>query len=164
MIDTDELKEHLKKQYVGYGRPAEARFLPRVWDGKHLYYPHFSEIGILWDSETTDKIMNQNEAFGWHFDIDRNDNAVCFDYILEACTGLKDKNGKLIYEGDILKYSYREHPDSSVCTNTCSVFWFGDGWGINPITGNRLIDFPETGVFHSHLYTVIGNIHEREKK
>lgn len=153
MTDTDELKERLKKQYAGYGRPAGARFLPRVWDGKQYYYPKFSELGITYDSDNGDS-MSLSEAFGWIFDTDRDEDAVCFKYILEACTGMRDASGKLIYEGDIIEDTHSEIKSRyTIKWNAEKGFWMADTYALAMCVealGGR--------------YSIISNIHEGEKE
>lgn len=82
------------------------------------------------------------------------------DAIIEQCTGLKDKNGELIYEGDVLRLKI---PDSNTFIVQC-VFDMNYGYGINS-PGFMLIDIDGSNAshfFNTEWLEVIGNIHEAE--
>lgn len=133
------------------------RFKFRVWDVQEQKFVYFdlsdkenlSDFGYFAIEECPD----YNEQI-------RCPDANCWALIIEQCTGLKDKNGKLIYEGDIVKEWFGETGTYQVIyENSTASFIFSN-------LDDEDYDYDlryNQDLFPNQDLEVIGNIHEDEE-
>lgn len=109
----------------------------------------------IWDTEKKELIYDAENAYDYMRPCSGGKiiEADCFGdvlankrYIVEQCTGLKDKNGRLIYENDVVSCG---HPDIGYVKWKDGGFWVS-GW-------NYVIPW---NFFTTHKWEVLGNIHE----
>lgn len=106
----------------------------------------------VYDSGYYDDI--QNMLFGEEDNmtlLDAISKGLVSEIIPEQCTGLKDKNGRLIYEGDILRFNHEN----------CVVFYdeVEAIWAMDNQKGNL---FAFSGEDTSDM-KIIGNVHENSE-
>lgn len=136
------------------------RFKFRVWNKKYNCYDFCRrKFGILYIQEKFRVSSGYDGEDKPTFCEDVNDN-----YIIEQCTGLKDKNGKLIYEGDVIQFTHNRGyftNKGDIRVIEFSAFRFcGFGWRSRP---ENNVDFALTESAAKKC-VVIGNIHEQAEQ
>ena len=101
------------------------------------------------------------KMFGTYHIIDKDDENTAYEVIPETIgqyTGLKDKNGKRIFEGDILGSRYNYLSPDNVAVEV--VKWFCNSWVIQE--GDRMPTMLEEDEIMPYS-EVVGNVHDNKE-
>lgn len=134
----------------------QSRFKFRVWSGKENKYLTNDDIWKLSDALVEDVwgLLGEIEDPTTEYN---KQHLKDYRLIFEQCTGLRDKNGKLIYEGDILATS-----TNSQSYGCYKVFFQKDECSFKVISCDGSYDYaiPLNVLTEKNDFQIIGNIHE----
>lgn len=111
------------------------RFNFRIWDNRRKRYMGHSPCVELID-ETISHLYLDEE-----------------DKVIEQCTGVRDKNGNLVFEGDILHF-HIELDDGEIIDEDIDVSWFDE---------DTKFDMWQSADCVPEFAEIIGNIHEESE-
>lgn len=125
------------------------RFKFRVWDIEDCTYFEPRDFDDLWLNE------NAELRVGFYSDATQMIEDYTDNVIIEQCTGLKDKNGNPIYEGDVVRCS-----DGNIY-NIC---WSDSAMIIIAVNTITKIGYDIYKLKCYDDFEIIGNIHEQTEQ
>lgn len=143
---------------INHGGVMKGRFQFRAWDKCNKVM--IDNVQDIYDGGNFDyDVMKQDylahaRCFGDILNDDR--------YITMQCTGLKDKNGKVIFEGDILK---KDHREQFYVVEFCKKGHFAGAFCLKNTESGKFAGFSQESIFMPsdaprNWDEVIGNIHQ----
>lgn len=121
-------------------KAIKERLMFRVWDEHKKSYR--DDYDIQKDGQVTLRNMFNG------FDITKHPDS----FTIEQCTGIRDKNGKLVFEGDVIHY-HIETDNGEVIEENFAMNWYPNCMGFDAWQDADVIESDGE---------VIGNIHEME--